>query len=133
MNKFQEEIAGPLRGGSAGVRLIEPGAGGGLPTELPPAFQPRAGEWLLVPRFHIFGSEELSREAPGIAQLSPQPYVALHPDDAAALGREVEVAGQRVPVSPDPNLPRGVAAVPAGLAPFEGLDLPQWSRISPVS
>ncbi len=133
VNKFQEEIAGPLRGGSAGVRLIEPGAGDGFVTALPPAFQPRAGEWLLVPRYHIFGSEELSREAPGIAQLSPQPYVALHPEDAAAFGSEVEVAGRRVPVAADPNLPRGVAAVPVGLAPFEGLDLPQWSQISPVS
>ena len=132
VNKFQEEIAGPLRGGSAGVRLIEPGAGYGFFADLPAPFEPRQGEWLLVPRDHIFGSEELSREAPGIAKLAPEPYVGLNPQDAAGFGPEVEVAGRRLPVAPQPDLPQGVAAIPAGFAAFEGWDLPQWSRISRI-
>jgi NADH-quinone oxidoreductase subunit G len=34
VNKFQEEIAGPLRGGNPGVRLLEPhGSGGGVRSE----------------------------------------------------------------------------------------------------
>jgi NADH-quinone oxidoreductase subunit G len=132
VNKFQEEIAGPLRGGNPGVRLIEPGAGNGFFTDVPPAFRPRQGEWLLVPCYRIFGSEELSREAPGVAQLAPEPYVALHPEDAAGFGRYVEIAGRRVAVAADPDLPRGVAGVPAGMPPFEGLDLPLWGRILPA-
>jgi NADH-quinone oxidoreductase subunit G len=130
VNKFQEEIAGPLRGGPAGVRLVEQGKGDGFFRNAPQPFQPRAGEWLLVARHHIFGSDALSREAPAIAELTPQPYVALNPQDAAAFDAEVEVAGHRVPVARDATLPRGVAAIPAGLPPFEGLELPQWSRIS---
>lgn len=130
VNKFQEEIAGPLRGGPAGVRLVEPGRGNGTFGEVPAVFAPRAGEWLLVARHHIFGSEELSREAPGVAELAPQAYVALNPDDAAGFGGEVTVAGRRVPVRRDAGLPRGVAAIPVGIAGFEGMELPQWSRIT---
>jgi NADH-quinone oxidoreductase subunit G len=133
VNKFQEEIAGPLRGGPAGVRLVNPGAGNGFYAEVPPAFEARAGEWMLVPRHHIFGSEELSREAPGVAELSPEAYVALNPEDAAQFGPEVEVGGRRVPVKRDVGVPRGVAGIPAGLPAFEGFDLPQWSRISSAS
>ncbi len=131
VNKFQEEIAGPLRQGDPGVRILEPG--GRRPPffdAIPPAFEPRADEWLLVPLYHIFGSEELSRYAPAISQLAPQPYVALNPRDAARFGAEAEVLGQPFPVIRITELPRGVAGVPAGAPPFAGLEFPMWSRIS---
>ena len=35
-------------------------------SAIPAAFEPREGEWLLVPMYHIFGSDELSLPAPGI-------------------------------------------------------------------
>jgi len=133
VNKFQEEIAGPLRQGDPGVRILEPG--GKKPPFFdgsPAAFEPHADEWLLVPFYHIFGSEELSCNAPGIAQLSPQPYVALNMEDAAGFGKELELFGQRFPLTQSPDLPQGVAGVPAGVPPFAGLELPMWSRISPV-
>ena len=131
VNKFQEEIAGPMRHGDPGVRILEPGAGK-RPyfAQAPASFQARDGEWLVVPLYHIFGSEELSRSSPGIAQLSPQPYVALNPEDAAEFGSEVELFGHRLLVTRIADLPRGLAGVPAGLPPFTGLDLPVWSRIS---
>ena len=133
VNKFQEEIAGPLRGNHSGARLIEPGGGHDSFMDVPAAFERRQGEWLLVPCYRIFGSEELSREAPAIAHLASEPYVVLHPADAAALGPRVEVAGRRAAVAADPDLPPGVAGIPVGMPPFEGLDLPQWSRISRAS
>jgi NADH-quinone oxidoreductase subunit G len=130
-NKFQEEIAGPLRGGDPGVRLIDVGAGvGSFFTSVPPAFHPREGEWLVVPLFHIFGSEELSRSAPAVAKLFPDPYVALSPDDASKFGSEVSVMGRNLPVRVTPGLPKGVAGLPSGLPALEGLELPQWSEIS---
>ena len=67
LNKFQDEVGGPLSGGDPGERLIEP-----TPAKktayfenVPAGFEPRAGEWLLLPLHHIFGSEELSALAPG--------------------------------------------------------------------
>ncbi len=140
VNKFQEEIAGPLRGGDPGVRLLEPSAAEPR-AYFTPASEPTsgsAGEWLLVPLYHIFGSEELSRLAPGIAELSPQPYVALNPEDANALGVQEETSvtlslesvSRTLPVKLMPGLARGLAGLPAGILPIEGSGLPAWSRIS---
>jgi len=131
VNKFQAEIGGPLRQGDPGVRVIERDRAEFRFFEQPPsAFESRQGEWLVVPLYHIFGSEELSRSAPAIAELSPEPYVALNPEDASSLGNEVELFGQRLPVRLATDLPKGLAGVPAGVQPFAGLDLPVWSRIS---
>ena len=131
LNKFQEEIAGPLRGGDPGVRLFE-GGGTSAGAELPsrsPSTAPEPGDFLIVPVYHIFGSEELSRLSPAVAQLAPEPYVALNPEDASAIGPNAVVFGHRVPVKPDPSLVRGVAGAPYGIPPFAGIELPQRSRI----
>jgi NADH-quinone oxidoreductase subunit G len=134
VNKFQEEIGGPLRHGDPGVRIIErDGNRHGFFDQMPPAFEPRPDQWLLLPLYHIFGSEELSRSSPGIAELAPQPYVALNPEDAGRFAAEVELFGSRLPVKVVADLPRGVAGVPAGVPPFAGLELPSWSRISSAS
>jgi NADH-quinone oxidoreductase subunit G len=140
VNKFQSEVAGPLRGGDPGVRLIEPPTNGkgSYFTGVPKPFEASAGRWLLIPLYHIFGSEELSRLAPGIAELSPGPYVALNPEDALALhaaeGTEMTVtlgaAAHRLPVKIAPSLAKGLAGLPAGIPPFEGAGLPVQSRIS---
>ena len=135
VNKYQEEIAGPLRGGVPGVRLIEPDGAPRPSAAVPAAFAPRAGEWLLAPLHHIFGSDELSRRAPAIASLTPPTYVALNPDDAAALqvreGEEVTVAGARLPVKILPDLPHGVAGLPVGLdGPAPPFNV--WSTVSRI-
>ncbi len=134
VNTYQKEIGGPLRGGDAGVPLFEPAALNGQPyfSAIPPAFRPRGGEWLLVPMYHIFGSDELSLAAPGIAQLSPKPHVAVNSSDFAE-GMEVEVtcaAGMfRLPVRIYPEIPPGVAALSAGLPSLAGIVLPAWGKI----
>ena len=134
VNRFQEKIGGTLWDGNAGVRLVEPGAGGAPDFhEVPQAFHPRPDEWLLAPMPHIFGSEELSRLAPGIAQLVPEPYIALNRTGAAVFGKEAECLGHRLPVRLAPELPDGIAGVPLGIAPFLGLDLPMNARIQKVS
>ncbi|HKW75517.1 MAG TPA: NADH-quinone oxidoreductase subunit NuoG [Terriglobales bacterium] len=138
INKFQEEIAGSLRGGNPGVHAIQPSTqNGNYFSEIPPGFRPRRGEWLLVPLYHVFGSEELSSHAPGVKQLSPDPYLALHPDDAKAVGFRAGTSvrltiarkSYSLPLSLRPDLPRGVAGVPWGVAPLQGLPLPDWGRI----
>jgi NADH-quinone oxidoreductase subunit G len=143
VNKFQQEVGGPLIGGNPGQRLIEPpeGATGNFFSDVPGAFSPREGEWLLIPLYHIFGSEELSLHADGISELSPQPYLALNAGDAAKLGLsegdEVELSLHRGPGCILPlrivlSLPEGIAAIPAGLSGLTGIDLPSAARIVPV-
>jgi NADH-quinone oxidoreductase subunit G len=131
VNKYQEEIAGPLHGGVPGVRLIESnGTAKSFLNSVPAKFEPRDGQWLLVPLFHIFGSDEVSRSAPAIAELAPTPYIALNAEDAAKLGSEVTIMSQRLPVKVTPALPAGVAGYPANLLPLQGLQLPLWTEIS---
>jgi hypothetical protein len=88
LNKFQSEVGGELIGGDPGLRLLEPpaearGAYYGRP---PAAFQAGEEGWLLVPLYHIYGSEELSSQSPPVTELIPEPYLALNPADAGALG-----------------------------------------------
>lgn len=130
-NKYQSEIAGSLRGGDPGARLIEPRQGGAAYfTSIPTGFRTRNDEWLIIPLFHIFGSEELSYHAPAVAQLFPDLYVALNSEDARAFGCEVELLGRTLPVKAVSSLPRGVAGLPSGFRSLGGLELPLWARIS---
>jgi len=139
LNKFQEEVAGPLRGGDPGVRLIETSehANGKYASEAPPAFTPRLPEILFVPLYHIFGSEELSNLSPPIGERIPQPYVMLGAEDAVALGIpegcmiEVELAGAvyKVSLAIRAGMPSGIAGMPMGLPKLAVKGLPAWGRI----
>ena len=95
---------GTRANGAAHLLRGPPSPGGGTP----------AGKVLVVPLYHVFGSEELSALAPGIARLSPAPYLALNPADAGDHGLQDAAAGgdrpgrTRNPSSPPPR------PVPAG-------------------
>jgi len=134
-NKYQSEVVSPLHGEDAGVRLIEPENDGGVGyfRSVPPAFAARTSQWLLVPTYHIFGSEELSVLAPAVASRAPVPQVTLNPDDAARLGvgagDEVMVAGSSLAVRLSPTLPKGLAGVPPAFARSNGLSLPAWAEV----
>lgn len=138
-NKFQNEVGGPLRDGDPGRRLIEPEEtlDVSYTGEAPEAFVSRKDEWLIVPLYHIFGSEELSAMSPEILRLSPEPYLALGPDDAHRIevveGKEIDlrISGiiYRLPVRIKGSIPNGIAAVPAGISGLEGIVFPIWGRI----
>jgi len=126
VTRFQEEVGGQLRGGDPGVRLIEPNVAhrGAYFTWIPAAFVPKNSERLVVPLYHIFGSEELSSLSPPVAERSPSMYVAVNAFDGEALqsmrdGDTVELAigGEvlRVPVRLCPGLPKGAVGLPMGL------------------
>jgi NADH-quinone oxidoreductase subunit G len=143
LHKFQDEPGGALRGGDPGVRLIEAARGAeiGYFSGVPAPFEARAGRWLLVPLHHVFGSEELSVLARGVAELAEQPYLALHPADATELGLcggdEVHLhhdrGACRLPLRLRPGLRRGTAGLPVGLpglTPWPTLVPPAWGRIT---
>ncbi|MEX5218786.1 MAG: NADH-quinone oxidoreductase subunit NuoG [Nitrospira sp.] len=138
LNKFQEEVGGPLRDELIGPCLIEPGKGEGSPASgaIPPAFQPRAAEWLALPRYEIFGSEELSASAPALSTRVPPMSIAMHPADAArmewAAGDRLQLALQQqripLPLAVDEAVPRGTVTV-ARLGECVALPLPGWCRL----
>ncbi len=139
LNRFQEEIGGTLRGGDPGIRLIEPRP----PDEVSPnrdepaRFTPRSDEWLLVPLNHLYGSERLSLETPGVAEQAPAPYVALNPDDGDRLGAgpgdsvvvEIEDRTLELPLKIEPGLPLGCAGLPEGLSGLSDLPAGRWARL----
>jgi NADH-quinone oxidoreductase subunit G len=139
LNKFQEEVGGPLRGGEAGYRLIEPAAAGPATyfNDVPPAFERRPDEWLIIPLYHIFGSEPTSLLTPALAERTPAVYLGLNPSDAAALdiadGAPIDLASacaiHRLKVRVIPTLPRGVAGLPVGLPGAPGWFGPEWRRL----
>jgi len=136
INKYQEEIGGSLRNGDPGLRLIEPkGNTSSYMNSIPPAFKPKANEFYVVPLHHIFGSEELSSLAPGIAERSPKPYIALNEKDAGKINKTegellsvtIHSKEHRYPLRINVTMPEGVAGLPVGLINTEYFGLPVWA------
>jgi NADH-quinone oxidoreductase subunit G len=88
LNKFQQEVGGPLRGGDPGKRLIEPAKDGRPPyfSTVPASLKPEPGERQEPPRYCIFGSEELSMLAPGIAECARKMHL-IQDQDKEKAGR----------------------------------------------
>jgi NADH-quinone oxidoreductase subunit G len=140
VTKYQTSIGGPLRGGDPGRRLIEPPdtAAASLAGDGPRAEAgPGEGLLIFVPVYHLYGSEELSSLAQGVATLVPAPALFLHPDDARESGLgdgdrvDLEVGGETLflPARLTTDMARGVAGVPMMPSGGLGLDLPARGRI----
>ena len=143
VNRFQIEVGGPLHGGDPGIRLIEPGEDSKQKTfykEIPEAFQPKKEEWLVLPVYHIFGSEELSGKSPAVNERAPQPYLSLNAAEAARMntetGKIVEInlnnRKYQLPVHIQKDLPDGVAGLPAGLKDIAYGEFPLTGTIKTV-
>jgi NADH-quinone oxidoreductase subunit G len=139
INKYQIEVGGALHGGDPGKRLIEPkpGKASAFFTKIPQAFHTRNGDWLVVPIYHIFGSEELSVNAPGINELTPKPYVMISSEDAGSLGLtsekqiELEAVGKTYsfPAKINLGLPKGLIGIPKGLPGMPEIKTGSWVRL----
>ncbi|MFA5072727.1 MAG: NADH-quinone oxidoreductase subunit NuoG [Nitrospirota bacterium] len=139
VNKFQQEVAGPLLGGDPGKRLIEP------PSEplnkffksIPNGFMPKKDTWLLFPLYHIYGSEELSVLSPGIAELISDPYLAMNPEDASYLntktGDTIEITLKErkfaVRVIIEASIPKGTAGLYAGMSNDIRIHMPSYGSL----
>jgi len=87
LHKFQSEAGGALAGGTAGARLIDTASQNSYTadTQIPDAFTARKNEWLLVPIYRVFGSDELSAKSPAVDELVDQPFIELSTLDANTL------------------------------------------------
>ncbi|TWF41519.1 NADH dehydrogenase subunit G [Chitinophaga polysaccharea] len=139
VNKYQVETGGPLHDGNAGKRLIEPNVNGHTPfyTEVPEPYLPLKEHLLLVPCYHIFGSEELSIHTPGIAARMPAPYLLLHSEDAKRFqvteGHLLHFMDNghhyTLPVIINDTLQQGVAGIPVGLPGMQIAEAPQLIKV----
>jgi len=123
---------------SAGSGQALSGAEGPRPRErgvsdpAPAAAEPELADdqvWV-VPRAAIFGSEELSRWAEGIAEVMPPPAVRLHPDEARRRGvaegdlvrLEVDGHAYLLHAQLSTDVAPGVAIVPTGYPETAGIN-----------
>ena len=108
---------------------------------IPCATRRGSDQLLLVPVAEIFGSERFSRLSPTIAELTPNPYLELHPQTAK---RFKLTAGQLCKVSWDhadatltvcmnESLAPDVGAVPAGFAETGYLQHPTGAKLTPLT
>jgi NADH-quinone oxidoreductase subunit G len=150
INKYQIEVGGPLHDGNPGKRLFESSedskAGFGqaqaakmpLTFPIPLPFSPVEGESLVLPLYHLFGSEALSAKGPAIRERIPLPYIALNMEDAARAGIQegqfVEVSfndkKHRLPVRLNTGLVPGTAGLPKGLEETAGCRFPFWLKVN---
>ena len=141
LGKFQHEVGGSLRDGDSGRRLIEPSGAPDISYFEPEAVDEAAtgeGELLVVPIHAIFGSDELSMQAPAVAERSSQHVLLINPADAAARGLatggeatlRIGAVECRLPVELREDLPAGVAGYPAGRPGLPFFDLPSPGRLT---
>jgi NADH-quinone oxidoreductase subunit G len=134
LHKFQEEVGGSLRGGTAGVRLLdELNLPAPRPADAPAAFHARSGEYLLQAGYRIYGSEELSARSPGIADMVGRAGIALNPADAADLGCTagdgVQIGAEALEVAVCESVPIGCAVFSAGYSATRGLRSGDWTAL----
>jgi len=135
LHKFQGEVGGSLRGGTPGVRLLDEIRFEAPPAaEIPAPFRPRPGEFQLQPRARLFGSDELSRECEGIAQLAEPACIEINRAAAAELGVTegdgLRLCQQSFEVRIDDSIPAGCAGYPAGYVECAQLRPGQWVPLS---
>jgi NADH-quinone oxidoreductase subunit G len=131
-----------MKGGDPGIRLF--GNSGKTeveyftPAEVP--FKPVKGELLIVPVYRIFGSEELSSNAPAINERIEQPFILMNSKDAAVTGikenNQVKITVSQktidVKLKIADDIPEGMAGLAAGLPGMAFLELPGFGIINKI-
>lgn len=110
LQKFQAEVDGPLKGGDAGLRLLDSTCQAvDLQVKVT---HPRGkkDKWRLVPVYRVHGSEELSAHTEEIAELAGEAFVSIDKQLAQQLG-VVEGEGV-VLISAEQEIPLEVKVVP---------------------
>lgn len=124
--KFQDEVAGHLKQGSVGERLLDDSVNGNQRGYLPLDF---SGQPNWFPLYHLFGSEELSARSQAIQARATSAYVSLNPADAQKKGMGgsmgIQVQGNGVvPLLLRGSTPPGMVGISVGLTGLNIHDLP---------
>jgi NADH-quinone oxidoreductase subunit G len=140
MNFYLDEPNGSMKGGDPGIRLI-----GQEERKEISFFEPsvsvdnlKEGEWLIVPVYEIFGSEELSSLAPAIAERIPKPFLLMNSKDSQGMMKSDKrivnlKMGQNaieVLIRIDESLPTGIAGLSVNLPGMDYFGLPAIGILS---
>lgn len=130
LNRFQEEINGPIRGSHPGILLfeqasLEPDAGTIQPESLFQNTSPKIAKskLQLLADHHIFSDEELSGYVDAIQKRAPQATVKMNRQQISQLRCEgadkliitTSIGSCVLPLTIDDTVPDGAALIPANL------------------
>jgi NADH-quinone oxidoreductase subunit G len=133
-NNYINEPAGSMKGGDPGIRLFE-SFGESKQKYMGSTsyrYNIQKDEYLVVPVYQIFGSEELSAVSPSVLQRVPEPFVLLNQNDADSMvlkGGDVthlEILKTRITlkVKIDNTIQKGLAGLTINLPGMPYFDLP---------
>jgi NADH-quinone oxidoreductase subunit G len=125
MYKYLDEPNGSMKGGDPGIRIFEPSRSGTKAYFDQGAVQGRTNgaNWLIIPVYQIFGSEELSSAGKSVSQRIKKPFVILNRTDADLLnlkeGDRISLASMsqmpELTLRIDNNMVTGLAGLPMNL------------------
>jgi NADH-quinone oxidoreductase subunit G len=134
MYYYLNEPNGQMKGGDPGIRLIEPNegdAGSYFKIKIQTIETPK-DEWLIIPVYQIFGSEELSSAGFSITQRIQEPFVYMNQKDAEIFDTEdgdliqLEISKRKlnIRVKIENSLRQGIAGLSVNLPGMQFIDLP---------
>lgn len=139
VNKYQVEVAGPLKGGNPGKRLIEPASNGKKITfSKKEKNAQQQGAFEVLPAYHIYGSGEQSAKSPAVAERKPIASIGIN---EAALEKnnlnsqktlKINFNGSiiELPIKINNSLPENVLTLPKGFEETAGIQFPFYSGIT---
>jgi len=141
-NKYLEQPNGSLKGGDPGIRMFEPNdqAEVNFYNHVPSAFEPKQGQWQVVPVYHIFGSEELSSKGKAIGERIPERKIYMNEVDAKSIKMidnqsvQLDISGKilQSKIKINNSFPKGIIGISYNLPGMPFLSLPGWGKISPI-
>jgi NADH-quinone oxidoreductase subunit G len=142
MYGYLDEPNGSLKGGDPGIRLIEPKKESNYSylKMSSPGVEQHKDKWIIVPVYHIFGSEELSSLGAAIAQRISEPFIYLNEKDAEIIGVNegesigLEIANIKlvIKVKTEDSLQHGVAGLSVNLPGMNFIDLPASGKFNKI-
>src|SRR5262249_27318482 len=135
LNHYQREVGGLLQSETGDIKLLngKPVQSNIEPIEITIQEQQEEADGLwLLPRYHLFGSDELSVYTKGIADLSPSPYICLNANEAAKNNWkdketiELNINERKfvLEVKIEDDVASGIALAPYGIRETYGIEYP---------
>jgi NADH-quinone oxidoreductase subunit G len=139
MYSYLDEPNGSLKGGDPGISLIEPvisGKNSYFPVNTK-IIDVQNDEWLILPVYQIFGSEELSSAGSAISQRTGEPFILINQKDIDIIGLEegdhirLEISHSilEIKVKIENSLPGGIAGLSVNLPGMPFIDIPSSGKI----
>lgn len=138
MYNYLDEPDASMKGGDPGVRLIEPSGGSKniYFNQAKGITEVQKDEWLIVPVYKIFGSDELSSVSSSILQRIQEPFVLMNQKDADMITLndgdyvqlEILKISLRVKVKIENSFVTGLTGLSVNLPGMPFIDIPGFGK-----